>query len=66
MIHVAWFMPAGGQTTTAEFTNLVENFADEIAGSGIGAWAPDGIEWLCVNEVCMLGRAGSDSDAEPH
>ena len=66
LIHIAWFTPAGGQTTAAEFANLVENVADEIAGSEIGAWAPDGIEWLCVNEVCMLGRAGSDSDAEPH
>lgn len=66
LFHIAWFSPAGGRTTAAEFANLVEIVADEIAGSDIGAWAPDGIEWLCVNDVCMLGWAGSDSDAEPH
>jgi hypothetical protein len=65
LIHIAWFLPAGGQMTTAEFASLVADVANQIAGPAIGSWAPDGIALLCVNGIYMLGQVSSDRDGEP-
>ncbi|MCY4618250.1 MAG: leucine-rich repeat domain-containing protein [Chloroflexi bacterium] len=57
LIHFAWFMPAGGQISAAEFAGMVEATAHAIADSETQSH--------CVNDVCVLEPSGMDDDADP-
>lgn len=65
LIHFAWYMPAGGQLSAAEFAGLVRDVAREAADSGTQGLLASQSELLCVNDVCILDWSRADGDAAP-
>lgn len=65
LIHFAWYMPAGGQISEAEFAALVEETARDAADSGAEGWLGSQAEMLCVNNVCVLDWSQASQAAQP-
>ena len=65
LIHFAWYLPAGGQISEADFAALVKEAARDAGDSGAEGWFGSQAEMLCVNDVCALVWSQANQEAQP-